>query len=253
MKRKIIRGFISLSVILCFLLSGCAGNQDTLKPADQGTTQQEPSPPAAPSTEEKEAQIPSNESEEPTQENSDSPEDSNEPIIIPEAVGDRLAKTYSDMMASGKYFMKYRMNTDGETITAEIAYNGDDIATKTVASGIETRMVIKDNKLYMIDSSTRTGMVMSSEDYEGEEDDVDYAGLVFVKDGQGNFLGQTLPYEEYSVDGTIIKYFFEGKKLAGMEMNYEGMIQVLEILELSKSIPSDMFDIPKDYEKRNLG
>jgi len=246
--KKVFTVFVSLSIILFFLLSGCGGSQETGKTAEQkSAAQQGQSQAAEPPAEEQEA---SNGSEEEAQaEEAEEPEES---ATMPE-MGDRLAKAYKDLMASGKYYMKYRMTADGESIDAEIAYNGDDFATKTVVGGTENRMIIKDKKMYMIDHDTKTVMIMSSADFEEEEEDIDYAGLVFVKDGQGDFLGQTLPYEEYSEDGTLVKYFFQGNKLVGMEMNIDGMIQVLEIFELSGNIPSGMFDIPKDYEQQNIG
>ena len=248
--KKVFTVFVSLSIILFFLLSGCGGSQETGKTAEQkSAAQQGQSQAAEPPAEEQEA---SNGSEEEAQaEEAEEPEEPEESATMPE-MGDRLAKAYKDLMASGKYYMKYRMTADGESIDAEIAYNGDDFATKTVVGGTENRMIIKDKKMYMIDHDTKTVMIMSSADFEEEEEDIDYAGLVFVKDGQGDFLGQTLPYEEYSEDGTLVKYFFQGNKLVGMEMNIDGMIQVLEIFELSGNIPAGMFDIPKDYEQLNM-
>jgi len=256
MKKKIFTYFISLSIIFFFLLSGCGGSQEAGKPAEQKpAAQQEQSQPAEAAVEETEAADMSNGSEEETQAEdpieAEEPEEAVKPAEMPE-MGDRLAKAFNDLMASGKYYMKYRMNVDGESIDAEIAYDDDNFATKTVTGGIKSHMIIKDQKMYMIDPDARTVMIMSSADFEEDEEDLDYSGLVFIQDGQGDFLGQTLPYEEYSEDGTLVKYFFKGKELVGMEMNIDGMIQVLEIFELSGNIPAGMFDIPKDYEQLNM-
>ncbi|NLO97115.1 MAG: hypothetical protein GX091_03425 [Peptococcaceae bacterium] len=240
MKRKIFIGFISLSVILFLLLSGCGGSKETGKSTEQkDIAKQEQSQPT---------QSPDEENKTPDQAKGSEKVQSEEMSQM----GDRLATTYKDLMASGKYYMKYRMTANGETIEAEIAYKGDDFATKTVMDGIENRMVVKDQKMYLIDSETKTVTIMSSDPIE-EEEDVNYAGLVFVKEGKEDFLGQTLPYEEYSEDGFLVKYFFQGNKLVGMEITDEESTQVLEILELSDNIPPIMFDIPADYEQQNIG
>ncbi|AGA67767.1 hypothetical protein Desdi_0213 [Desulfitobacterium dichloroeliminans LMG P-21439] len=243
MKRKTFSWLLTLSLVLCLILSGCGGSQDATKPADQGSAvQQDSSPPATPPVTE------GNDTPEP----SDPKETVDEPSSLSDEIGDRLAKTYTDMMASDKYFMKYRMTTDGESIETEMAYMGDDLATRTLVNGVESRMIIKDNKVYMIDPVEKIIMIINSDDYEQEEE-IDYAGLAYVGEGKGDFLGETFHYEEYSADGGTTKYFFDGKKLVGIESSYEDMNIAMEVLELSKKIPADLFEIPQDYEQQNLG
>lgn len=243
MKTKPLFWLLSLSLILCLALSGCGGSQDATKPTDQkdtvqkDTVQQDSAQPATPPV---------------TDDEKTTPEPAKEPSSDSDVLGDRLGKTYTDMMASGKYYMKYRMTTDGKNVETEMATNGDDFATKTFADGIEVHMIIKDNKLYMINPAEKMVTIMNSAD-QGPEQDIDYSGLTFVREGKGDFLGKTLPYEEYSADGGTTKYFFDGKKLVGMESNYEDITLVMEILELSEKIPSGLFEIPTDYVQQNLG
>lgn len=71
---------------------------------------------------------------------------------------------------------------------------------------------------------------------------------MFKGSGTGELFGTSLPYEEYNTDSGDVRFFFDWKKLAGFESSFEGMTVQMEIMEMSKDIPSGMFDLPDGYE-----
>lgn len=238
MKRKTIFCLLALALAFCLALSGCGGDsKESTKPADPQTPAQQGSsqPAAPPATNEKD------------------PKPGKESTPGTEGMGDRLAKAYSDILDGDKYYMKTRVHVDGQFSDTETANDGDNFATRVLAQGVENRFVTKGNTMYVIDSASRTVTIMSNEENgDGDAEDIDYGGLAFVKEGQRDFLGKTLPYEEYSEDGLTVTYFFQGKALAGIETNVEDNILRMEVLELSKNIPSGIFDIPKDYQQMDM-
>jgi hypothetical protein len=239
MSKKLILLF-SLIFLVGMLLSGCGGGQPADKPAEKSDT---------PATSETAKEDPAGESAEEA-----AKEAANSNDI--EDMGDRLAKVYTDMMQSGKYYMKYRaifeMEGQKEEAQMEVAVNGEDSAVKSSMSAGESHMVFKDNKSYLIDHNAKTIMVMEAAEIEDKDAGIDTDGLTYKDNGQEDFLGKTLPYEEYSIDDGSIKYFFDGKKLAGMKIVAEEMTQILEVLEISEKYPAEMFTIPADYTRQEI-
>jgi hypothetical protein len=239
MPKKLILLF-SLIFLVGMLLSGCGGSQPADKPTEKSDT---------PATSESAKTDPAGESAEEAAKETANSNDIGD-------MGDRLAKVYTDMMQSGKYYMKYRavfeMQGQKEEAQMEVAVNGEDSAVKSSMSAGESHMVFKDNKSYLIDHSAKTIMVMESAEIEDKDAGIDTDGLTYKDSGQEDFLGKTLPYEEYSIDDGSIKYFFDGKKLAGMKVIAEEMTQILEVIEISDKCPAEMFSIPESYQKQEM-
>lgn len=236
--------FLTLTFIVCLTISGCGSSQGATPAVDQGTPAKQDS---AITPEVKKPAEPSASQTEPQPQAS---------TAKPDEMSDRLAKAYTDMMEKDKYFMKYRTTIEIEGESAEtlieVAYDGDDYAMKTMTDGIESHMILKEKKLYMIDHVEKMVLIINSDDYD-EDMDIETEGLTFISDGTKDFLGKSYPYEEYSVADGTINYFFEGKKLVGMIIDVEGLVQVLEILEMSENYPAGIFTIPADYEQQTLG
>lgn len=239
MKNKKLVLFISLIFLVFISLSGCGSSQPADAPADS---------PSAPAQSEPAAENPGNEPEK-------EPPEESEAISTGEGdeLGDRLAKVYTDMMKSGKYYMKYRTTIEiegqKEVAEMEIAVNGDDSAIISSMSGGKSHIVNKEDKTYLIDYDTKSVLVIGSgmmmEDMD--DADIDTEGLTYKGDGHGEFLGKNLFYEEYTTETGAIKYYFDGKKFVGMEILEEGVTQILEILEMGADYPSDIFTVPADF------
>ncbi len=235
MKRKSGRLLFSLCMVFILIVSGCGSSQ----PAGQSTATAAPSQPAQGTAAGQDGQ-PSG------------------TAAGTEGMGDRLSKAYTDIFQGDRYFMKYRtiMDMDGEDVEAQIemAVDGDMMAMKTLLPGVESHMINKDEKMYMVDHNTKTVMVMNIASAPDMEDPDQYtAGISYIGDGTGDFLGRSLPFEEYAVETGTIKYFFDGKALAGMIFHTQAGDQVMEILEISDKVPEEMFDIPENYPQTTIG
>lgn len=237
MKKSSFLLLLLVVLLLSMVVTGCDSKQPTPNPSAPVSEGAKDGPPEEPKNEA----------------DNKSPE-------IPEGMGDRLADTYTRMMESEKYFIKYRTTIEimeGQEAEAimEIAVNGDDTVIKSSMAEGESHMIIKDNKTYLIDHNQKTITIMESTDMEDmEETDIDMDDQVYLEDGQGDFLGKTLPYEEYTTDSGSMRYYFDGEKLAGMEIFIdEEMTQIWEIIEFKNSYPADMFTIPDNYEQHTLG
>ncbi len=170
-----------------------------------------------------------------------------------EGMGDLLSSAYVDMMKNNEYFMKYKANVDydGQAMEMEvsIASKGDDVAIISDAEGIENNMIIKDDKIYMVD---HTGKTVTTWAQTPEEDDasidvgnIDTEGITYV--GQGTEDG--LVFEEYTTLDSTMKYYFDGKDLVRISITIAGSdTMIMDILEMSKNVPASMFEIPAGYQ-----
>jgi len=157
------------------------------------------------------------------------------------------------MISGDSYYMKYRSSQEyeGEKADAilELAVNGDDIAMITDTQGVSMHMIFKENKVYMVNHEGKSVMVMPSDLSQNDgADPFPKSEFVFKGAGTGELFGTPRPYEEYGTDAGDVRFYFDGSKLAGFESSFEGMTVQMEILEISKDIPSGMFDIPDGYE-----
>lgn len=169
--------------------------------------------------------------------------------------GGKLSGVYLDILGSGNYYMKYRMETavEGEKIsgTVEIAVRGDDSAQISDMMGMKIVMIFMGGKIYMVDHDSQTVMVMSASmaGSTGVQSDVPDIGLTYKGTGTATLFGISRVYEEYATDSAVVRYYFDGSKLVGMETTVDSVSMQMEILELSNDIPAGMFDIPSGYEK----
>jgi len=239
MKEKTSRVLFLGFLMFCLILSGCGSQPASQSSGGSGSAQ------------------PSQETEAGTSQNGQEGQPG-DTAAGTDGMGDRLAKVYTDILQGDRNLIKYRttIDMDGEVAEAqiEVAKDGDIIAMRTLLPGVENNMVKKDNKVYMVDHNTKTVMVMNVTAAPDMEDPGQYtADLSYVSSGTGDFLGRTLPYEEYAVENGTIQYFFDGKVLAGMIFHSQTGDQVLEILEISDQVPAEMFMIPEDYPQTMIG
>jgi fructoselysine-6-P-deglycase FrlB-like protein len=166
-------------------------------------------------------------------------------------MGDLLSATYVDMMKNNEYLMKYKasMEMEGQTMDVEatVAASGDNYAMLSSGSGFETAMVIKDDKVYMIDHASKT-VTSWTKTQEDETEAFDADGMTYVGSGEEDGLA----YEEYTTTDGSVKYYFDGKKLVKIATTAEGQTVVMEILEMSNNVPADMFEIPADYQMMEM-
>ena len=155
-----------------------------------------------------------------------------------------LLKTFT----SGTYHMKSSMSGGGMTSEMEIFVKGDRIATVISAQGEKNRIIVRDNKTYMINDSQKMIMVSPSGDTSATGA-VDTGAMIFTGSGTASFAGKNLPYEEYKTDEGKVQYFVDGNKLAGMRTIIPGQGNMdMVISALDQNVPDSVFTVPSGYE-----
>lgn len=163
------------------------------------------------------------------------------------------ASSFFGMFSSGTYHMKAKMVGDGgiET-TMESFVKGDLMANTVEMGGEETKMILRDNKMYIVNDRDKTVMTLPMMD--GMADDtVKTDGMNITGSGTAVFNGKNLPYEEYSDgEGSKAQYFMDGNNLAGIRTITSGSNVDLIILVLDQNVPGNVFDIPSGYQEMGL-
>ena len=167
----------------------------------------------------------------------------------------KLSKVFSDAMRGSKYYMKYTVITDmggqkmktkgitgvdGKTIGAEIFME---------QMNMKTRSLVKDGNMYMIDDATKTYRVMPLQQGATQQSGTaDYSAIKFTGSGNGTIEGKTLPYEEYTVNNVVMRYYIDGAKLYAIETKMNNMTTVMLIEEFSTNVPAELLNLPQGYQ-----
>jgi predicted small lipoprotein YifL len=164
--------------------------------------------------------------------------------------GPKLSGAFVDLMKSGKYLMKYKttMDFEGKITEADLTFavDGDKTATYIKGEGFESNMILRDDRIYMVDHAQKMIIEMAApEDPDAEVEKIDTTGITFVDSG----IEDGLEYEEYSITNGTIRYYFDNKELVRIKSTSEGVTSIMEIEELSDKVTDDMFEIPLGYQK----
>lgn len=186
------------------------------------------------------------------QEESGQNEQSEEASEAVEGMGDLLSAAYVDMMEDNEYLMSYKatMDFEGQSMEMEatVAAAGDDVAMTTSGEGFESTMIIKGDKIHMVDhgSKTVTSWAQTQDPMDSMETGTfDAEGITYIGSGEEDgFI-----FEEYSTLDGSVKYYFNGKELAKIAVTTEGQTMMMEIIELSDDVPASMFEIPTGYQQ----
>ncbi|MDD3168606.1 MAG: hypothetical protein PHC91_03960 [Eubacteriales bacterium] len=169
-----------------------------------------------------------------------------------EGMGDLLSAAYVDMMKENKYLMSYKatMEYEGQSteMEATVAVIGEDMSITSKGEGIESSMIIKGDKIYMIDHAGKTvTSFMQSQDMVDQMDTgaIDAEGINYIGTGKEDGL----VFEEYATLNGSMKYFFDGKDLVKIAVDSDDGTMVMEILEMSSDVPAGMFEIPAGYQQ----
>ncbi|MCL1976009.1 MAG: hypothetical protein FWG61_07625 [Firmicutes bacterium] len=161
------------------------------------------------------------------------------------------AATYINILTSDAYYIKYRSVVESEgqkmDVLTETALVGEDVAAITTMGELGSAVIVKGGTLYMVDHENKTVLVSSS-GLALNESTFPVGEYSFKSSGSADFFGVAQKYEEYTTDAGIVRFFFDGKKLIGFESGEGAKNMQLEVLELSRNIPKNIFDIPTDYE-----
>ena len=156
------------------------------------------------------------------------------------------------VFTSGTYHMKSSMSGGGMTSEMEVFVKGERFATVISAKEGKSRIIVRDNKSYIINDSEKMIIVSPSGD-KSDAGAVDTDALVFSGSGTASFAGKNLPYEEYKTDDGKMQYFIDGNKLAGMRNITPGQGNIdIVILALDQNVPDSVFTVPSGYEVMDM-
>lgn len=195
--------------------------------------------------------------ENPVAEEPSAPETPNVPQT-PEAPGNpgRITDEIVRIMTSNRYTMMTKTYVEilGREFEVEstLAKNGDVAAMETDFGGMNTSLVMKEEKLYIISHDRRQILVVKGSDLSnvpgGQNPDIRLEGIEYAGSGTGEFRGQTYSYEEYTVEKGRIRFYFNDSRVVGMEYTMDRVEAQMEILSLEESVDDSMFEIPSDYQ-----
>lgn len=137
-------------------------------------------------------------------------------------------------------------------VGSTISKNGDEVAMKTDFGGMDTNLLLKDEKLYIISHDQERIMVVKGTDMSeipgGQNPDFDLDGLTYAGTGTGEFRGETYSYEEYTLRKGMIRFYFEGSRIVGMVYIVDKVEAQMEILSVEERVDDAMFELPSGYQ-----
>lgn len=159
-----------------------------------------------------------------------------------------LATDLIKTLNSQQYLIKYKTTTvyDNQSFEMETTYavSGSNIA---LSSG-DRSTIVKDGKTYVLNHTDKTILSWDIKQSAGTPKRLDTDGLVYSGSSQKNGLS----CEEYKTASTYFKLYFKDKVLVKMVTVMNGMDTVMDISEISKKVPADMFVIPQGYQLSEL-
>ncbi|MBQ7718352.1 MAG: hypothetical protein IJT38_03550 [Clostridia bacterium] len=180
-----------------------------------------------------------------------------EPIITSDVkLGDYTGRFIEKYVASGTYYIKERLLNDDTAEETELALSGTKASMRTA----DTNQIVDGDKLYLVMHEQKA--VLTSPVAETmKESMIKSLGIKTAKEAKDNFVssgseavnGTEYSYEEYKNGDETLKYYFDTETIRYIKhISGNGDESLYEILQISKTIPADMFDIPDGYVIQDL-
>ena len=156
---------------------------------------------------------------------------------------------FNDYVSGGAYTMEMKAEYQGTTTTMTSAVKDGMIYSKSEMDGATSIMIMKDDAQYLLDPNTKSCMKMdileSSTVEMFSEEAANYETA--VNTGSEELYGKTYDFEEFDVDGTTVKYYFDGKDLKYIVTSMEGETYTAEIVSMEKGADDSLFEVPGGY------
>ena len=198
--------------------------------------------PAKPQEEETPAETPEETAEEPAASGTEE--------SLPEAMMDTKTMAYFvKHVIDGAYTMEMQAEFDGMSTTTLTAVKNGMTYTESEAGGTVSMSIIKDDAMYVLDPANKLCIKMAVEVAEVQEIFADEAEHyeTAVSTGETEVKGTMCFYEEFTVEGTSVKYCFVGDDLKYMVTEMSGAEYIMEILRMEPGADDSLFEIPEDY------
>ena len=177
-------------------------------------------------------------------------------VTTDKQIGDYTTEFISKYIDSGEYYLKTDVTENGQTKSVEIAVSGERAALRDergvkITDGGSLYFVLHDKKTVL------TSPVAESmkEDFASFILERQVSGVkeLLVYAGKEALNGQEFSVEEFKNGNKTIKYYYDDKTLRFVnEISADGAVKLTQVLELTHSIPADIFDVPDDYTVQDL-
>jgi outer membrane lipoprotein-sorting protein len=182
----------------------------------------------------------------------------NSPANLPE--GEAMASLIS-WMIDGTFSFDFEMT--GESAEGTLSATGSLALDKTNIALVQNaeqdgqimsaKIIIKDGITYIIDDASKMILSMAGVSEESLGGMVgDYSGIVKTGSGTGEINGKNLPYEDYTTDGQLVRYFLDGGDVYAIQTEIDGYKTTMFISNASGNVPSGAFDLPEGYTEISM-
>lgn len=156
---------------------------------------------------------------------------------------------FNEFVSGGAYTMEMKAEYQGVTTTMTSAVKDGMLYSKSEMDGMTSIMIMKDDVQYMLDPSTKTCLKMSVLKENAVEMFAEEAANyeTAVNTGTEEIDGKTYDYEEFDVEGTSVKYCFDGNDLKYILTSMEGEEYIVEVLSMKSGADKALFEVPDDY------
>ncbi len=178
---------------------------------------------------------------------------------------ERAQEKVVDVFDSGKFTLEAEgdvaiMRGLNLTFRIKLAKDGKKLYKSLFSAGQTVTSVTNDGGTYTLDADNKTAVKEQEEDSDSLKDTLSQKLISYVmkcfglndltyrQDGQEEFEGQTLSFEEYSSGDMVIKLYYDGdspKYLSAVNGSQKSLITVKQF---SADADSTLFEIPSDYQ-----
>lgn len=174
--------------------------------------------------------------------------------VAEDVYGTKTMAYFHKYMLDGAYTMESRYDMDGMAVESFAAVDGNLMYSKTKMDGMESILLLLEDSQYILDPASKIAIKMSiGADGGGldmqamfAEEEANYETAVSTGDVEVN--GKTYFCEEFTVEGSSVKYCFDGDDLKYILTETEGISVAMEIVSMEKGADADLFVLPDGYE-----
>lgn len=168
------------------------------------------------------------------------------------------SKTYNftvNLYSKDKFFIEQEYVND--SMTTKMYVDGDKLSIITENEDSSSIMIMDEEFMYMLMPEEMTAMMWPIDPEMEDEDEEEY-GITeddpeiyntYLNTGSEMIDGKSYEYEEYSVDGQGIKYYFENDTLKYMRTFSieDDMEYLIKIIDYGTDFSDSVFDVPEGY------
>lgn len=164
-------------------------------------------------------------------------------------VEDELITSYKKdvvdpIMKTGKFTLKTQMDADGSTVDVTTMVKGNDVCVETKVEGLTVRVLILNDKTYLImPSLLGVGVYMTYEEQlkpnTGGATEAEYISSEYVTIDSDKLVCETYKLP----DGSTSKYYFKDGKWVMLAVEQDGELVSQKVVEFKSGVKSSYFSL----------